>query len=76
MAELRERVDEEYIRYLILERNESHGDISRALRDIFPDVRGLSRRSIRRYCSERGIRKYISNDELLKLVGDQISQVS
>ena len=46
------------IRRLVEEENQGHVDVSERLKEAFPHLsRGLSPRTVRRYCAENGIHK-------------------
>jgi len=54
MASFSEIADENFIAYMVY-RGATHAAISRHYQDIYPGIRGLSVRSVRRYCKEKGI---------------------
>ena len=62
--------DEAFVRNLVT-RGVSHGEISDIYRSQYPHMRGLTERSVRRYCNERSIHR-ISNDELDLIVEQHI----
>ena len=72
MAEVVLAGSEEEIRWRVVHHGDSLRSVSRHLQGLFPGVRGLSVRSVRRFCSSRGIH-YRSNigdrklDELVRL---------
>ena len=70
MAAFGEVADEVFVRDLVI-RGVSHREISDFYRSQYPRVRGLTERSVRRYCSERSIHR-ISNDELDVIVAEHI----
>ena len=70
MAAFGEVADEVFVRDLVI-RGVSHREISDFYRSQYPHVRGLTERSVRRYCSERSIHR-ISNDELDVIVAEHI----
>lgn len=71
MASFSEVADEELVRCWVF-RGASHASISKYYQDMHPGMRGLSTRSVRRYCSERGIH-LITNAELEGMVRDFVS---
>ena len=70
MATFSEVADEVFVRDLVI-RGVSHREISDCYRSQYPNVRGLTERSVRRYCCERSIHR-ISNDELDAIVAQHI----
>ena len=62
--------DEAFVRNLVT-RGVSHGEISDIYCSQYPHVRGLTERSVRRYCNERSIHR-ISNDEVDLIVEQHI----
>lgn len=72
-----EDIDPQYISYLIQDERRSHGDISQILKRRYPCKKGLSERSVRRFCKEYGItnRSCIDNKSLDKLVHDTVKKV-
>ena len=61
----------------IVEDGESHEQISRFLRTVLPSQRGLSSRSVRRFCSLRGIRyrRGLTSAELDHIVSSRVRTV-
>ena len=70
MAAFGEVADELFVRDLVI-RGVSYREISDYYRSQYPHIRGLTERSVRRYCNERSIRR-ISNDELDAIVAQHI----
>ena len=72
MAEVVLAGSEEEIRWRVVHRGDSLRSVSRHLQGLFPGIRGLSVKSVRRFCSSRGIH-YKSNigdrelDEFVRL---------
>ena len=68
---------EDYIRNQV-ESGVSHNLIAAELQQLHPGVRGLSLRSVRRYCSERGIHysSRLSSSQVEQCVEQSVSQVS
>jgi len=72
-----EAFDPEFIRKLVKE-GRSYQNISDMLKEMHPDTRGLSERSVRRYCNENGIsyRSGLNQEELTEAVSRAVSEVS
>ena len=70
MATFAEVADEVFVRELVI-RGVSHREISDYYQSQKPYIRGLTERSVRRYCHERSIHR-ISNDELDVMVAEHI----
>ncbi|XP_062511305.1 uncharacterized protein LOC134187203 [Corticium candelabrum] len=68
-------VDEDFVRKRVEEGN-SHAVISEELQTMFPGLRGLSERSVRRFCTDRGIsrRCSLTKEELERCVSDAVSE--
>ena len=47
----------EFVRFLLVDKNLSHGAIQGEIKNYFPDFNGCSLRSLKRFCSEHGIKK-------------------
>ena len=60
-----------------VERGETYENISRFLQHVLPHSRGLSPRSVRRFCSERGIRfrSGLNDSELDEVVSARVRAV-
>ena len=71
MATLAEIVDEAEIRYMI-ERGVTHRQIATHFQNIFPNVRGISERSVRRYYKLFGIRR-LSQEAVNLMVSNLVS---
>lgn len=67
----------EYIKDLVVTQGKTHSEVSLLLKEAFPDKRGLSSRSVRRFCSENGIhlQNRMSNDELEQCTKDVVARV-
>ena len=65
--EIRQRVEE----------GQTHNQISQFLQTVLPSQRGLSSRSVRRFCAERGIRyrSGLSDTQLDHIVSSRVSRV-
>ena len=72
-----DEVDEDFVRKRVEESN-SHAVITEELQTMFPGLRGLSERSFRRFCTDRGIsrRCSLTKEELERCVSDAVSEVS
>lgn len=68
MASFSEIADENFIRYMVY-RGATHAAISKHYQDMYPRMRGLSVRSVRRYCKEKGIH-LITSFEIEGIVRD------
>ena len=66
MAAFEEVADENLIRYMVY-RGESHAKISNYYQSLYPGLRGLSARSVRRYCRRNDIH-LISNTDIENIV--------
>ena len=71
MATFAEIVDEAEIRYMI-ERGVTHRQIAIHFQNIFPNVRGISERSVQRYCKLFGIRR-LSQEAVNLMVSNLVS---
>ncbi|XP_062522947.1 uncharacterized protein LOC134197618 [Corticium candelabrum] len=70
-----DEVDEDFVRKRVEEGN-SHAVISEELQTMFPGLRGLSERSVRRFCTDRGLgrRCSLTKEELERRVSDAVSE--
>ena len=68
---------EDYIREKIEKQHMTHGKLSEILSARLPGVRGLSIRSIERFCQEKGIHKTsrLSQVEVTQAVGEAVAKV-
>lgn len=68
---------EDYIRCKIEMEQWTHEALSRHLLESYPGQRGLSLRSLERFCSAKGIRKQqkVTGEELDAAVSDAVSKV-
>jgi hypothetical protein len=67
------------VKKLVLEENRSHSDVSEVLKAVFPTVtRGLSWRSVRRYCERNNIHRTsrLHGDVVDRLVLTNVQKVS
>ena len=68
----------EYIKDLIITQRKTLSEVSLLLKERFPDKKGFSSRSVRRFCFESGITKLhncLSNDELEECTRDVVARV-
>ena len=63
-----ESADENVIIDLIKSKKLSYNEASEVLRGVYPVLRGLSLRSVRRFCNERGISSRTSSEDLTEMV--------
>lgn len=68
MATLETLVEVDFVRNLV-RRGVSHTNIAFQLQHIYPNTRGISARSVRRYCQRYGLTR-ITNNELDDIVGE------
>ncbi|KXJ05648.1 hypothetical protein AC249_AIPGENE8359 [Exaiptasia diaphana] len=70
-------IDPDYVRNLVLNMKWSHAKISEELQRQFPNVRGLSEMSVRRFCSKHKIHRTtkISDGELDVAIFNAVSKV-
>lgn len=73
-----ERLPKTFIENLVYRENKTYIQISELLQKRFPNERGFSERSVRRYCKETGISKRSGVDEaeLYDIVADTVAKVS
>lgn len=70
---------EDLIRCLVVNDQETYEQVSEELQRVYPDIlRGLSTRSVRRFCYSEGIyrRSRLSNDQLERMVSNCVQRVS
>ena len=67
----------EYIKDLIITQRKTLSEVSLLLKERFPDKKGFSSRSVRRFCFESGINLHncLSNDELEECTRDIVARV-
>ena len=70
MAALNLIVDEDFVRDLV-KRGVTYLTVAIYYKELYPNVRGISERSVRRYCNAHGIIR-ITNDEIDGIVGETI----
>ena len=71
-----ESVDENMVIDLIKSKNLSYNEASEVLTGVYPGLRGLSSRSVRRFCNQRGISSRTSAEDLAEMVRSATSQVN
>ena len=77
MAALENVLDEVFVRRFLMEENNSYEDLLVVIKNRYPNLRGCSVRSIKRFCSDHGIKKRMSvADETIDIaVQGAISEV-
>jgi hypothetical protein len=75
MAALEELVSLE--RIILLLQSHTFEEVSQILQHDFPDIRGLSVKSLKRFCQRHGIKKrgLVSDNELDEIVASSVRQV-
>ena len=78
MAALNNILDPEFVRFLLADKNLSYSEILEEIKSHYPDFKGCSLRSLKRFCSQHGIKKQMSvSDEAIDVaVQSAISEVS
>ena len=63
---------------LVITQRKTHSEVSFLQKERFPGKKGLSSRSVRRFCLENGIHLHnrLSNDELEQCTRDVVARVS
>ena len=70
-------LDVNFVRDLFLRRKKTHAEISNTLKQMYPDEKGFSERTVRRFCLNNNIvRDRITTDELEEHVRTAVKQVS
>ena len=69
-----ENFDTEFIATLF-NKGKTVEEVSLILRDMYPNKRGLSTRSLKRYCAKRGISRSITQNTLDNLVAEAVEEV-
>ena len=69
---------EDFVREKVAIEKYTHKQLSYELQRAFPDEKGFSVRSVKRFCSEKGIRKTcdIDDQELDEVISSAVLQVS
>ena len=77
MAALSEILEPRFVERFLIDENNSYEDLVKESKNQFPGVRGCSLQNVKRFCSEHGIKKQVSeSDNTLDLVvGSAISEV-
>ena len=67
----------EYIKDLVITQRKTHSKVSLLPKERFPDKKGFSSRSVRRFCFESGINLHncLSNDEFEECTRDIVARV-
>ena len=67
----------EYIKDLVITQRKTHSEVSFLPKERFPDKKGFSSRSVRRFCFESGINLHncLSNDEFEECTRDIVARV-
>ena len=66
MAALNNVLDPEFVRFLVADKNLSYSEILEEILSRFPDIKGCSLRSLKRFCSQHRIKKQMSvSDEAI-----------
>ena len=70
MAALSEILEPRFLERFLIEENNSYEDLVKEIKNQFLGVRGSSLRSVKRFCSQHGIKKQVSvtSDNTLDLV--------
>ena len=70
-------VSVEFVKDLVVTQRKTHFEVSLLLKEAYPDRRGLSLRSVRRFCLKNGIhaQNRLSNDELEQCTKEVVAQV-
>lgn len=77
MAVLSEILEPRFVERYLIEENNSYEDLVEEIKNQFPGVRGCSLRSVKRFCSQHGIKKQVpvSTETLDLVVQSAISEV-
>jgi len=77
MAALENTLDEVFVRRFLIEENHSYEDLLVVIKNRYPNLRGCSLRSVKRFCSNHGIkkRKSVSDGTVDIAVQGAISEV-
>ena len=78
MAALNNILDPEFVRFLLVDKNLSYSEIPEEIKSHFPDFKGCSLPSLKRFCSQHGIKKQmpVSNEATEVAVRSTVSGVS
>ena len=78
MAALSEILEPRFVERFLVEENNRYEDLVEEIKNQFPGVKGCSLRSVKRFCSQHGIKKHgvpVSNEMLDGVVQRAISEV-
>ncbi len=69
---------EGYIREMVVVKKMTHENISDSIQQQYPGVRGLSSRSVRRFCHEHGIHSTsrLPQSDLIRVISSAVAQVT
>ena len=78
MAALNNILDPEFVRFLLVDNNLNYSEILEEIKSHFPDFKGCSLRSLKRFCSQHGIKKQmpVSDEAIDVVVRSAVSEVS
>ena len=78
MAALNNILNPEFVRFLLVEKNLSYGEILEEMKSHFPDFKGCSLRSLKRFCLQHGIKNQmpVSDEAIDVALQSAISEVS
>ena len=78
MAAVNNILNPEFVHFLLVKKNLSYGEILEEMKSHFPDCKGCSLRSLKRFWSQHGIKKQmpISDETIDVAVRSAISEVS
>ena len=78
MVALNKILNPDFVRFLLADNNLSYLEILEEIKNHFPDFEGCSLRSLKRFCSQHGIKKQMAvSDEAIDVaVWSAISDVS
>ena len=70
-------VSVEFVKDLVVTQRKTHSEVSLLLKEAYPDRRGFSLRSVRRFCLKNGIhaQNRLSNDELEQCTKEVVARV-
>ena len=72
-----DNVGVEFVKDLVVNQRKTHSEVSLLLKEAYPDWRGLTLRSVRRFCLKNVIhvQNRLSNDELKQCTKEVVAQV-
>ena len=67
----------EYVKDLVVNKKKTHSQVSLLLPEAFPEKRGLSKRSVRRFCGENNVhsQQRVSQDDLEQCARTVVAKV-